>query len=202
LDLHLYGLTRLRFKAHSAVIDADFSINVAIFLDKISHQWRHSVMQSEVTVQPTSLYDTDYQLWLDRTAAQLRAREFKQIDLENLIEEIESLGKSDKRVISSYLMRLCEHLLKIEYWQSERESCFRGWDLEVTHFRLQIQALLKDSPSLKNYLSENFVSEYGNGRKLFLKASQQDINLIPVEPSFTLEQALDEDWLPWQPEKN
>ncbi|MEE3716929.1 DUF29 domain-containing protein [Tumidithrix elongata RA019] len=143
-----------------------------------------------------SLYETDYQLWLDRTIDQLRSRDLSNIDLDNLIEEIEGLGKSDKRAISSYLMRLCEHLLKIAYWDSERDSCFRGWDVEVTNFRLQIKVILKDSPSLKSWLNENFALEYKNGRKLFLKASGLDATLIPEEPCFTLEKALDEDWLP------
>jgi hypothetical protein len=62
----------------------------------------------------SSLYETDYQLWLDQTVKQLRSHDFSNIDLENLIEEIESLGKSDKRAVSSYLMRLCEHLLKMK----------------------------------------------------------------------------------------
>ncbi|NJN88141.1 MAG: DUF29 domain-containing protein [Leptolyngbyaceae cyanobacterium SL_7_1] len=155
-------------------------------------------MTSEVNVKPTSLYDTDYQLWLEQTVAQLRANDFNTIDLENLIEEIESLGKSDKRSLSSYLMRLCEHFLKMKYWESERELCWRGWDTEVANFRLEIQVILKDSPSLRNYLTENFVTEYKNGRKLFLKASGLNVNLIPPEPDFTLEQALDEDWLPYQ----
>ncbi|MGB8703076.1 MAG: DUF29 domain-containing protein [Thermosynechococcaceae cyanobacterium] len=99
-----------------------------------------------------------------------------------------------------YLMRLCEHLLKIRYWESERVHCFRGWDLEIAHFRLQIQAILKDSPSLKRYLHEQFALEYGNGRKLFLKATGLNTMLVPQQPEFTLDQALDEDWLPWQPE--
>lgn len=157
-------------------------------------------MKSEINVKSASLYDTDYQLWLAQTVTQLRSNDFGHIDLENLIEELESLGKSDKWAISSYLMRLCEHLLKIRYWQSEREACFRGWDLEVANFRLQIQAILKDSPSLKNYLDESFQTEYKNARKLFLKASQLKADLIPETPDFTLEQALNEDWLPWQPE--
>lgn len=153
-------------------------------------------MTSEVNIKPASLYDTDYQLWLEQTLAKLRSQDFSNLDLENLIEEIESLGKSDKRAIASYLMRLCEHLLKIKYWQSEREACFRGWDLEVANFRMEIRAILKDSPSLKKHLDENFVSEYKNARKLFLKASGLSANQIPEEPEFTLEQALDEDWLP------
>lgn len=157
-------------------------------------------MNSEVKTKMVSLYDIDFQCWLDQTVAQLRAHDFDNLDLENLIEEIDSLGRSDKRAISSYLMRLCEHLLKLRYWEPERETCFRGWKLEVVNFRLQIQAILKDSPSLKNHLRENFVLEYRNGRKLFLSASELDGRLIPEEPEFTLEQALDEDWLSWQPE--
>ncbi len=148
-------------------------------------------------MKPTlPLYDTDYQLWLEQTIAQLQTQDFSELDLENLIEEIKSLGKRDKRAICSYLMRLCEHLLKVKYWQQERETCIRGWKLEIRNFRLQIQNLLKDSPSLKNYLQENFVLEYQNGRKLFLDATDFNSDMIPEEPCFSLEQVLDENWLP------
>jgi Domain of unknown function DUF29 len=157
-------------------------------------------MNISTEIQPSCSYEIDYQLWLDKTLQQLRSHDFSNIDLENLIEELEDLGKSDKRAIASYLMRLCEHLLKIKYWESEREQYFRGWDLESANFRLQIKAILKDSPSLKSYLQENFAIEYGDGRKLFLKASRLDGKLVPEQPCFTLEQALDEDWLPWQPD--
>jgi len=157
------------------------------------------MMNSELKMKLSSLYETDYQLWLDQTVAQLQSHDFGNIDLENLIEEIESLGRSDKRAISSYLMRLCEHLLKIKYWEAERKTCFRGWKLEVVNFRLQTQAILKDSPSLKNYLNDNFAIAYQNGRKLFLTASELNAELIPEAPEFTLKQTLDEEWLPWQP---
>jgi len=153
-------------------------------------------MQSEVKVKRPSLYDTDYQLWLDQTVAQLKVQDFSQIDLESLIEEIESLGRSEKRAISSYLMRLCEHLLKIKYWESEREMCLRVWKREVINFRLQIQDELEASPSLRSFLQDIFAKQYKNGRKLFLNASELDAKLIPETPDFTLEQVLDEDWLP------
>lgn len=153
-------------------------------------------MHSEVKIRLAALYDTDYQSWLDETVAQLKAHNFSNLDLGNLIEEIESLGRAEKHAISSYLMRLCEHLLKIKYWESERERCLRGWKGEVINFRLQIQAHLEASPSLKSFLQDVFVKQYKNGRKLFLNASELDARLIPPEPEFTLEQALDEDWLP------
>ena len=105
----------------------------------------------------------------------------------------------ERHAISSYLMRVCEHLLKLKYWESERDRCFRGWDVEIANFRIQIQRTLSNSPSLKNYLSEIFEQEYRNGRRLFLKASGLEAMRIPEQPCFSLEQALDEDWLPWQP---
>lgn len=153
-------------------------------------------METEVK---KSLYETDYQLWLAQTLEKLRSGDFENIDLENLIEEVESLGRSDRHAVSSYLMRLCEHLLKLTYWESEREMCFRGWNLEITNFRIQIQEQLETSPSLKTFLQENFLKQYKNGRKLFLKASDLASSLIPEQPCFTLEQALNEDWLPWNP---
>jgi hypothetical protein len=157
-------------------------------------------MQPQVKVNSKSLYDTDYQLWIDHTVAQLKSGDFSEVDVENLIEEVESLGRSDKRAILSYLIRLCEHFLKLQYWETERKNCFRGWKLEIINFRLQIRLILKDSPSLKSHLHKNFEFAYQNARQLFLNASELDAKVIPEEPGFTLEQALNEDWLPWQPE--
>lgn len=156
-------------------------------------------MQSKATIKTSSLYNTDYQLWLAQTVAQLQAKEFGQIDWDNLIEEIESLGKSDKRAMLSYLIRLCEHLLKVKHWKSEREACFKGWVQEISNFRLEIALLLKDSPSLKPFLEENFLSAYQKAQKNLLNLTPSTTTLASEVPSFTLEQALDEDWLPWQP---
>lgn len=151
-----------------------------------------------VTSKPklAALYNTDFQHWLDQTVAQLKAGNFHRVDLENLVEELESLGKRDRRSISSYLRRLCEHLLKVKYWEAERERCLRGWKVEIQNFRLEIVALLEDSPSLENHLSNNFEKEYQNGRRLFLNASELDPSAIPESPGFTLEQALSTNWLP------
>ena len=159
-------------------------------------------MSTEANVESRPLYDADYQLWIDDTVAHLQSRNFDALDLENLIEEIESLGRSDKRALKSYLMRLCEHFFKLCYWKTERDRCFRGWSLEITNFRIRISTILGDSPSLKRYLEDNFLSEYQNARRAFLKAGALRNTTIPEQPWFTLEQALDHDWLPWQPDQS
>jgi hypothetical protein len=153
-------------------------------------------MPTDQQNQTKSLYEMDYQLWLEETVEQLRSHKFDQIDWENLIEEIESLGKSDKRAILSCLTRLCEHLLKVIYWETERETCLRVWTREISNFRLEIKAILKDSPSLKNYLQAEFLTAYANGRKLFLDASGLNADTVPKNPCFSLIQALDENWMP------
>ncbi|PZV01448.1 MAG: DUF29 domain-containing protein [Leptolyngbya sp.] len=157
-------------------------------------------MSTETDVKSKPLYDQDYQLWLEDTVAHLKSRNFDAIDLENLIEEIESLGRSDKQSLNSYLKRLCEHLLKLSYWETERDRCFLGWDREIENFRQEVQEILADSPSLRNRLGERYSAEYTKGRRLFLKVSNLDSERIPERPCFSLEQALDDDWLPWRPD--
>ncbi|WP_460193488.1 DUF29 domain-containing protein [Thermosynechococcus sp. FA-CM-4201] len=148
------------------------------------------------------LYETDYYLWLNQTVAQLKAGDFANLDVENLIEEIESLGRSEKRALFSYLLRLCEHLLKLKYWETERQYCYRGWLLEISHFRLEIALILQDSPSLQPFAKAAFLDSYQKARKNILKAIGLSPELIPEVPDFTIEEALDEEWLPWQSNLN
>lgn len=151
---------------------------------------------SKTQVNAPSLYDTNFLLWVENTVACLQARKFENLDLENLIEEIDSLDRSDKRAVSSYLTRLCEYLMKIAFWDSERDNCFRGWDSEIANFRAQIQEQLDTSPSLRPWLEKDFLKQYKLGRKLFLKSSGLTANAVPESPFFSLEQVLEDDWLP------
>ena len=67
---------------------------------------------------PSSLYETDYQRWLQTMVHHLQKRNFDAIDWNHLIEELESMGKSEKRALLSLLTRLLEHVLKLAYWES------------------------------------------------------------------------------------
>lgn len=97
-----------------------------------------------------TLYDYDFALWIDDTVQKLKARNTADLDWENLIEEVESLGKREKRKLKSLLLRLFEHLLKRKH--TGMQECYRGWDLEIRNFTEQIKELLEESPSLKSYL--------------------------------------------------
>ncbi len=156
-------------------------------------------MSSKLVVQPKSLYDEDFYLWTEKTIQQLETGAFAEIDYEHLIQELNDLGSSNKNALYCYLKQLLLHLLKIQYWHTERESCFRGWDVEVDNFRDQIEQILKNSPSLRNYLVEIFDPVYKKSRRTFLKETGTNSQSIPEQSPFTLEQFRDEDWLPWKP---
>ncbi|MBV9390199.1 MAG: DUF29 domain-containing protein [Chroococcidiopsidaceae cyanobacterium CP_BM_ER_R8_30] len=83
-------------------------------------------MQIHSQSQPTSpLYEQDFYLWLQQIAQLLKVRNFEEVDWDNLIEEIESMGRSEKRELKSRLIVLIEHLLKLMYWEAERENTER-----------------------------------------------------------------------------
>jgi hypothetical protein len=96
----------------------------------------------------STTYTTDFNLWVQQTAQLLRERRWQEIDLEHLIEEVEDLGKSERRGISSQLTRLMLHLLKWQYQPQRRSD---SWLDSITDARTQIELAIQDSPSLKSY---------------------------------------------------
>jgi hypothetical protein len=143
-----------------------------------------------------TLYDQDFYLWLTTTAEQLKQGKLTDVDWENLIEEIDSMGKSQKNVLKSLLTVLIEHLLKLIYWETEKDRNANHWSREITAFRQQICDLLADSPSLKPYIQEIFPESYDFARRRVARAMGMKISFFPEIPDFTLEQTLDDDWFP------
>jgi len=141
-----------------------------------------------------TLYDTDYNLWVLETVKQLEKREFNALDLENLIEEVSDLSRRDKRKLDSLLTRLIEHLLKLKYWQCEKERNFGHWQGEVRTFRKQINKELEASPSLKVYCQEIFEECYQDAREIVSDRSQLPLSTFPEKAIANLEQVLDENW--------
>lgn len=110
-------------------------------------------MQQMLT-KPTTLYDTDYLLWTEEMIAKLKARDFDHLDIENLIEEIEDLGRSQKRELRQRLATLLEHLLKRLYVNMPQE--YNGWERTIREQRRQIKLEIKASPSLKSIWDQSF----------------------------------------------
>jgi hypothetical protein len=157
-------------------------------------------MVAELRKIDKSLYETDYNLWVLEMVDKLQRRDLDALDWENLIEEVMDLSRRDKHRLESLLTRLLEHLLKLGYWHSEKERNQNHWRREIRNFRLQIKRLLKDSPSLKSYLSQIFDECYQNGRELARDSSGLLLGNFPEQPMASLEQTLDKDWFPSSPE--
>ncbi|WP_414566455.1 MULTISPECIES: DUF29 domain-containing protein [unclassified Anabaena] len=148
-------------------------------------------MQSE---SKATLYDTDYQLWIDATLQQLHNKEFHQLDLVHLIEEIETMGKSDKRELQNRLIILLMHLLKWKY-QSEKQSY--SWLSTIDEQRRQILLIFEDSPSLeKNYLATVFDKCYQLARKSASRETQLSISTFPESCPFSHSEIFDIDFSP------
>ncbi len=111
-------------------------------------------------------YETDYYLWSQRQAALLRAMgasgSNEEVDWENVAEEIESLGRSDKRAIGSRLETILEHLLKLRY--STASDPRRGWINTVRRERILVDKLLRDSPSLRPQIASLLADHAGLAR--------------------------------------
>lgn len=138
-------------------------------------------------------YLTDFNSWIDQTAQFLRERRWHEIDVEHLIEEVEDLGKSERRGIASQLSRLLLHLLKWQYQPQRRSD---SWLDSITDARTQIELTIEDSPSLKNYLTEQLEESYQRARRQAAKQTNIQISVFPKECPYSLELVLDEDWLP------
>lgn len=102
---------------------------------------------TKVIPKTDTLYKRDFVAWCEDTAAKLRRRDIDNLDFENLIEEIESLGRSDRRELKNRLTVLLAHILKRIYVNSPEN--FNGWELTIIEQRRQIRDLLEESPSLK-----------------------------------------------------
>ena len=138
------------------------------------------------------LYEIDDNLWLEKTVKLLKEKKFQELDLENLIEELESLARRDKLAMASLLEQVIRHLLLIQYWDDQRERNYRHWRSEITSFRGQMDRRM--TTNLYNYLDKNFISIYRYARKYVIDKS--GLNSFPQKCPYTLEQLLDEDWFP------
>lgn len=139
------------------------------------------------------LYQQDYYIWLERTAETLRSGNLTELDRLNLAEEIEDMGKREKRSVESNLEIVLMHLLKYKY-QPEQRS--KSWRFTLLEHRDRLEKAFRDSPSLKGYFLEIFADCYHRARQKAAVETDLDIGTFPMTSPFTPEETLNSDFLP------
>jgi hypothetical protein len=140
-----------------------------------------------------SLYDQDFYAWANEQAALLRAGKLSAADIENIAEEIESMGRTEKRELVSRLTVLLAHLLKWQYQPDRRGKSWRG---TIRNQRLDVSDHLADNPSLKAQLSDTIAAAYERARNA--AAAETDIDEVnfPAGCPWTFAQFMDAEFWP------
>lgn len=141
----------------------------------------------EVNIHLTS-YETDFFGWTIHQAQMLREQNWQALDITNLIEEIESLGRQERRELENRLGLLVGHLLK---WQYQPEKRSRSWKITIRSQKQEIAKLLIDNPSLKPYLLEALERCYSIGINLVLSETPLKLKDLPMECPYTIIEVLD-----------
>ncbi|MBF0592607.1 MAG: DUF29 domain-containing protein [Nitrospirae bacterium] len=140
-----------------------------------------------------SLYEVDFYQWAFHNADLLRQGRFTEIDLENIVEELEDMARSNKRELFSRLKVLIMHLLK---WQYQPELRCGSWSVTIDNQRTDIELLLEDSPSLKHnidtIIAKGFIAaKIGFGFETGISTKE-----LPETCPYTLEQLMDHGFWP------
>jgi hypothetical protein len=141
----------------------------------------------------SAAYERDFYAWASEQAALLRAGRLNEADIAHIAEEIESMGKAEKRELVSRLTVLLLHLLK---WRVQPGMRGSSWQATVKVQRRDVSRLLRDNPSLKSNLDEAMSDAYGDA--IILAASETGLpeTALPSTCPWSFEQTMDADFWP------
>jgi hypothetical protein len=177
-------------------------------LRKASLNFIASVFNQEVTEEDTlelsvdenvsglpELYEVDFYMWTQQQTEFLRQENWSCLDVPNLIEEIESLGRQERQQLENRLGVLLGHLLKWEFQANERS---KSWFSTIREQRFRILKLLKENPSLKPFLLEAMEDAYQIALSLAVRETSLTYKAFPKECPYSSEQALNSKFFPGQ----
>ena len=141
----------------------------------------------------TSTYEQDFFAWTQQQANLMREHQFDALDLEHLIEEIESMGASERRQLANRLKLLLAHLLK---WQYQPHLQSRSWSATIKEQRLSIQDLLDDNPSLRGTLDVVIPKAYRLARLLAVRETNLEESTFPERCPYSWGQIDDSSFYP------
>ena len=136
-------------------------------------------------------YEQDFYGWTQEQSRLLRTGQWQLIDIQNLAEEIEDMGRAEKRELESRLEVLLMHLLK---WQFQPSLRSRSWQLTIKEQRLRLQRHLKQNPSLKSAIHDLLADVY----QLAVVGAQREtgLDIFPDVCPYDFEQVMAEAFLP------
>lgn len=141
----------------------------------------------------TQMYDQDFYAWAMKSAELLRQGRFSEIDVEHIAEELETMGRSERRELINRLAVLLTHLLK---WRFQPERRGRSWALTIEEQRRQTARVLHDNQSLKAAIDEILQEAYGDAILHTARQTGLDRKTFPETCPFTLQQIIDTDFWP------
>lgn len=144
------------------------------------------------TLNLKQLYENEYDRWLTEIVKLLKNRDLENLDYDNLIEELEALGRSERSAVKSLLLQIIVHLMLYQFWELEKERNANHWAAEIIKFRVQLEDKL--TTNLRNYLADELPKIYQNALLIVHKKTQ--LTSLPEECPYSLEQLLDKHWFP------
>jgi Domain of unknown function DUF29 len=132
-------------------------------------------------------YDRDFYAWTQDMATALRSGDWAALDIENLVEEMESLGRRERQELENRLAVLLGHLLKWDYQPEQRSN---SWRATLREQRRRISKLLRENPSLKPYTAEAMVDAYLMGRDLAIQETNLPDEVFPENCPYDFEEAM------------
>lgn len=138
-------------------------------------------------------YEEDVYGWATHTAELLRKKKMSEVDFDNIIEEIESLGRSEKSQLVNRLSLILSHLLK---WQFQPERKTRSWDLTIKENRRRFKNILNENPSLKSKLAEILDDAYYYAKLEAGKETSIDESSFPKDCPYTFEEIMSDAFYP------
>ena len=140
-----------------------------------------------------SLYEADFYAWANQQAALLRAGRLGEADIANIAEEIESMGKSEKRELINRLAVLLMHLLK---WRFQPKKRGKSWRLTIEIQRIELERHMRDNPSLKAKIAEAIADAHRSARIEAAKETKLDTDLFPKACPWTYDEIIDDGFWP------
>ena len=144
----------------------------------------------------TSKYEHDYYGWIQQTVRAIREGRLKDVDWGNVAEELEDMGKSERRALRSQLARLLAHLLKWCYQPERRRSSEHSWRATIEHARDSVDELVEENPSLKPQLKELLQAAYRDALAEVVGQTNLPKKRFPPASPWSVEQVLDQDFWP------